>query len=53
MTKSKMGNRYAPEVRVRAVRMVFEHRVYMTRKRLRLRPLRPRLAVSRRHCEDG
>jgi transposase len=25
MTKSKMGNRYAPEVRVRAVRMVFEH----------------------------
>lgn len=25
MTKSKMGNRYAPAVRVRAVRMVFEH----------------------------
>jgi transposase-like protein len=25
MTKSKMANRYSPEVRVRAVRMVFEH----------------------------
>jgi transposase-like protein len=25
MTKSKMANRYAPEVRSRAVRMVFEH----------------------------
>jgi len=25
MTKSKMGKRYAPEVRARAVRMVFEH----------------------------
>ena len=25
MTKSKMANRYAPEVRTRAVRMVFEH----------------------------
>ena len=25
MTKCKMANRYAPEVRVRAVRMVFEH----------------------------
>jgi len=26
MTKSKMANRYSPEVRARAVRMVFEHR---------------------------
>ena len=25
MTKSKMANRYSPEVRARAVRMVFEH----------------------------
>jgi len=25
MTKSEMANRYAPEVRTRAVRMVFEH----------------------------
>ena len=25
MTKSKMANRYSPEVRTRAVRMVFEH----------------------------
>lgn len=25
MTKSKMANRYAPEVRARAVRTVFEH----------------------------
>jgi len=25
MTKSKMSNRYSPEVRARAVRMVFEH----------------------------
>ena len=25
MTKSKMANRYWPEVRARAVRMVFEH----------------------------
>lgn len=25
MTKSKMANRYAPEVRTRAVRMVFEY----------------------------
>ena len=25
MTKSKMANRYSPEVRSRAVRMVFEH----------------------------
>ena len=25
MTKSKMVNRYSPEVRARAVRMVFEH----------------------------
>lgn len=25
MTKSKVANRYSPEVRARAVRMVFEH----------------------------
>jgi transposase-like protein len=25
MSKSKMANRYSPEVRARAVRMVFEH----------------------------
>jgi transposase len=25
MTKSKMANRYSPEIRTRAVRMVFEH----------------------------
>jgi len=25
MTKSKMANRYSPDVRARAVRMVFEH----------------------------
>ncbi len=25
MTKSKMANRYSPEVRARAVRMVFAH----------------------------
>ena len=25
MTKSKMANRYSPEVHARAVRMVFEH----------------------------
>ncbi len=25
MTKSKMANRYSPEVRARAVRIVFEH----------------------------
>jgi hypothetical protein len=25
MTKSKMANRYSPEVRARAVRMMFEH----------------------------
>jgi transposase-like protein len=25
MTKSKMANRYSPEIRARAVRMVFEH----------------------------
>ena len=25
MTKSKMANRYSPEVRARAVRLVFEH----------------------------
>ncbi|MDG1459850.1 MAG: hypothetical protein P8Q92_18615 [Pseudoprimorskyibacter sp.] len=27
MTKSKMANRYSPEVCARAVRMVFEHQV--------------------------
>ena len=25
MTKTKMANRYSPEIRARAVRMVFEH----------------------------
>jgi transposase-like protein len=45
MTKSKMANRYSPEVRARAVRMVFEHQGSYETQRARSRPLHPRLAV--------
>ena len=52
MTKSKMANRYSPEVRARAVRMVFEHQGSYER-RARLRPLHPKLAVFPRPYVNG
>jgi len=51
MTKSKMATRYAPEVRARAVRMVFEHQgSYETQASAMLAPRRATAfsAISRR-----
>lgn len=53
MTKSKMANRYSPEVGARAVRMIFEHQGSYETQAGAIAAIAPRLAVFPGPCANG
>ena len=46
MEKNKCGNRYSPEVRERAVRMVFEHQGEFDSQSAAIKSIAPRLVAG-------
>ena len=53
MTKSKMANRYSPEVRARAVRIVFEHQGSYETQAGASAAIAAKMAVFPRRCANG
>ena len=46
MEKNKCGNRYSPEVRERAVRMVFEHQVEFDSQSAAIKSIAPKIGCG-------